>query len=135
MFDDLDHDNPPLDDDGTAIVKRRLKVLSPDGKLTIFRLLEGQLVEGNLPHGAMATAAKICCCLHSTTHKIWEAGTLAVNVSVETFSDQRTRRKGLSTILHLSMKKFLTYQGIYVKRTLVLRMNLQNLLYIVQSVL
>jgi hypothetical protein len=66
MLIDLDLDIPLLDDDGTAIVKRRLNVLSPDNKLTVFRLLEGQLVDGKLLHGALATAANICCCSHTT---------------------------------------------------------------------
>jgi hypothetical protein len=87
-FDDLDRNNPPLNDDGKTNVKRRLKGLPPDTKLTI-------LVDGKLPHGCLTTAANLCCHSHFMIWNIWEAGTLAEKVSVETFSDQRTRRKGM----------------------------------------
>jgi hypothetical protein len=96
MFDDLNRNTPPLNNDDATIVKRRLVSKSPDAKLTIFRLLQGQLVDGKLPHGCLMTAANLCCCSHTTIRNIWEAGSLAENVSVETFSDQRTRRKGMA---------------------------------------
>jgi hypothetical protein len=66
MFDGLDLDDAPLDDDGTIVVKRRKVCLTGETKLTIFRFLEGQLVDDLLPHGALTAAAKLAsCCVNA----------------------------------------------------------------------